>query len=449
MPPSTRVAYQGEPGAYSEAAAHEAFKPTGLTIDAIGHASFEEVFKSLVDGNADYAAVPVENTLGGSIHVNYDLMLRNHDVHVIGEHSFRVRHCMLALPGVKKADVKHAMSHPQALAQTEQYLRAAGIVANPAYDTAGSAKIVREKGLRDTVAIASARAAEVHGLEVLDYGIEDDTNNFTRFLILSRTPVQLPENTPAKTSVVFIPQRNEVGVLHKALSCFAQRDIDLSKIESRPFRGGDVGLGAALLAEEPARRSRRRARMSKENVGGGCRRRAPAPSRSSSTPSTSTPSSSSRRPSAATPSAPRTRATQGPRHLPARRHLPAARRSRPRRRRRAGRRHRRIRRRRVGIRARLVARLAAPDRHHRLRHLWPVPRAALPAARARDLGAEPLGLLGAGGVDGRHVRQDRRRPRQGRRRRPPHLGLDPSCSAAFRACRRSCSRAYSSRTCSR
>ena len=228
MSAATRVGYQGEPGAYSEAALFESFLPTGKKVEAIGHASFDEVFKALSTGTIEYAAVPVENTLGGSIHVNYDLMLRYHGkVHVVGEHSFRVRHCLLALPGVKKQDIKKAMSHPQALAQTEGYQQAAGIQPMPAYDTAGSAKLVREQGLRDTAAVASARAAEVHGLEVLEYGIEDDSNNFTRFLLLGRQPCQLPQGVPAKTSVVFVPRKNEAGVLFKALSVFAVREIDL------------------------------------------------------------------------------------------------------------------------------------------------------------------------------------------------------------------------------
>ena len=247
------MGYQGEPGAYSEAAGLEAFKPTGVSVEMIGFPSFDAVFHALATGSVEYIAVPVENTLGGSIHVNYDLMLRHHGgVHVLGEHSFRVRHTLLALPGVKKEDIKRAMSHPQALAQTAQYLSGAGIEAVSAYDTAGSAKMVREQGLRDTAAIASARAADVHGLEVLDYGIEDDPNNFTRFLVLGRKPCELPEGAAAKTSVVFVPRRNEVGVLHKALSCFAQRDIDLSKIESRPFRLGDLELGGTSKASSAA-----------------------------------------------------------------------------------------------------------------------------------------------------------------------------------------------------
>jgi prephenate dehydratase len=263
-----RVAYQGEPGAYSEAAVHEAFKNAGRHIDACGYESFEEVFSALVDGAVDHAAVPIENTLGGSIHVNYDLMLRYHGkVHIVGEHSFRVRHMLLALPGVKKADVKKAMSHPQALSQTEGYLRHAGIKQVPAYDTAGSAKLIREQGLRDTAAIASSRAAEVHGLEVLDFGIEDECNNFTRFLFFGRTPCAMPEDTPAKTSVVFVPKKNEAGVLFKALSVFAVREVDLSKIESRPFRPGALPVAQCLVDGAPSAASLARKTSSTELAG--------------------------------------------------------------------------------------------------------------------------------------------------------------------------------------
>ena len=245
---SLSVGYQGEPGAYSEAAAHEAFGAIGRSIVATGFTSFEEVFAALVAGKTEYAAVPIENTLGGSIHVNYDLLLRYQgQIHILGEHSFRVRHALLALPGVKKADIRQAMSHPQALSQTEAFLRNAQIKPVPSYDTAGSAKMVKEQGLRDTAAIASSRAAEVHGLEVLDFGIEDDSNNYTRFLVLGRVRCEIPDGVPTKTSVVFVPRKNEAGALFKTLSVFSVRDIDLSKIESRPFRPGSFAT-ATLTA---------------------------------------------------------------------------------------------------------------------------------------------------------------------------------------------------------
>ena len=242
-------AYQGEPGAYSEQCATDIFAAAGRKVEFIGLGSFDEVFASLAEGKVEYAAVPVENTLGGSIHVNYDLLLRYHgQVHILGEHVHRVRHTLMALPGVRKEDIKKAMSHEQALAQTDNYLRNAGITPVKAYDTAGSAKLVREGDMRDTAAIASARAAEVHGLVVLDAGIEDDSNNFTRFLLLGRASPVLPEDSVLKTSVVFVPHSNEAGALFKALSVFAVREIDLSKIESRPYRPGSFGTAVAHAA---------------------------------------------------------------------------------------------------------------------------------------------------------------------------------------------------------
>ncbi|EOD24900.1 putative aminotransferase [Emiliania huxleyi CCMP1516] len=246
------VGFQGVPGAYSESASIEAFAAAGVDeIQARGFHTFEDVFVALSKGAIDYAVLPVENTLGGSIHVNYDLLLRFHGaVHILGEYTLRVRHTLLALPGVQLNDIKKAMSHPQALAQTESYLRTAGIAPLVGYDTAGSAELVVQQGLRDTAAIASIHAAKVHGLEVLDYGIEDDPNNFTRFLILSRAapPPGALLGFAAKTSVVFTPHRDEAGVLFKAMSVFAVRDINLSKIESRPHKPGVLGAGAGPAA---------------------------------------------------------------------------------------------------------------------------------------------------------------------------------------------------------
>eukprot|EP00967_Tisochrysis_lutea_P123265 scaffold204885_cov26-Tisochrysis_lutea.AAC.1 len=250
-----RVGYQGIPGAYSEAASLEAFSHAGVpSITPLGFPSFEQVFHALIEKKIEYAVLPVENTLGGSIHQNYDLLRRfDGRVHIVGEHSLRVRHSLLALPGVPRDEIKKAMSHPQALAQTENYLKREGLSPLAAYDTAGSAQQVKEQGLRDTAAIASMHAAHVHGLEVLDYGIEDDANNFTRFVVLSRSPCDMGSRprAAAKTSIVFTPHLNEAGALFKALSCFAMRDINLSKIESRPHRP-DALLQRAAGEPEPA-----------------------------------------------------------------------------------------------------------------------------------------------------------------------------------------------------
>lgn len=231
-----RVAFQGETGAYSEKAARELLGPR---IVSLPYESFEDAFKAVASGEVDYAVVPIENSLGGSIHTNYDLLLR-YDLHIIAEHEFRVEHSLLALPGTKRENIRKVMSHPQALAQCDNYLRQwdakySKVARESTYDTAGSAKMIREKGLVDCAAIASDLAAQTYGLEVLDTNIEDHDNNFTRFLLLARQPVSslIPANTPAKTSIVFVLPNNP-GALYKALACFSLRDIDFCKIESRP-----------------------------------------------------------------------------------------------------------------------------------------------------------------------------------------------------------------------
>jgi len=221
-----------------------------MVVDAIPCASFDDVFAALIGRKVEYAAVPIENTLGGSIHANYDLLLRHHGaVHIVGEHSFRVRHALLAPKGTNKADIQRVMSHPQALAQCDGFIRRNGWERVPAYDTAGSAKMIAEEALRSTAAICSASAAELFGLDILESGIEDDANNFTRFLLLSRSPALPPKEVPCKTTVVFQPSTNEAGILFKALSVFALREIDLCKIESRPGRrvvdGGGAGANGA------------------------------------------------------------------------------------------------------------------------------------------------------------------------------------------------------------
>jgi prephenate dehydratase len=225
-----KVAFQGEPGAYSEAAAISYFGPS---IEPIPGETFDLIFERVESGAADRGAAPIENSLGGSIHRNYDLLLR-HNLHIVGEKVFRVRHCLITQPGVTLAELKTATSHPQALAQCEHSLKRLGLQAEAVYDTAGSVKLLKESGRRDVAAIASRRAAEVYGMQVLEEGIEDDAANFTRFLILSRQPETTDK--PSKTSIVF-SLHNAPGALFKALSVFALRDVDLSKIESRPIPG--------------------------------------------------------------------------------------------------------------------------------------------------------------------------------------------------------------------
>lgn len=224
-----KVAFQGEPGAYSEQAAFNYFGE----VETLPCESFDAMFDAVVLGKSDAALAPIENSLAGSIHQNYDLLLR-HDLHIVGEYLLRVRHCLIAMPGVKKADIKKAISHPQALGQCAAYLRSQGIKAENVYDTAGSVKMLKESGARDTAAVASRRAAEIYKMEILEEGIEDNPENYTRFLAIQREAV-IPENE-AKTSIVFT-LKNQPGALFKAMSVFALRDIDLTKIESRPLQG--------------------------------------------------------------------------------------------------------------------------------------------------------------------------------------------------------------------
>lgn len=227
-----RVAYQGEAGAYSEAAAVGAL---GSQIEPAPCESFEDVFEALKSGAVDRAVLPIENSLAGSIHRNYDLMLRN-DFHIVAEYGLRVRHHLMGLPDQPLEAIDEVLSHPQALSQCEYYLRELEVQWRTTYDTAGSAKLVRQQQLRGVAAIASRRAAEVYDLEVIAEGIEDDSENFTRFLVLAQSPQTPPADQPAKTSIVF-SLHDQPSALFKALSVFALRDIDLTKLESRPLRG--------------------------------------------------------------------------------------------------------------------------------------------------------------------------------------------------------------------
>jgi prephenate dehydratase len=237
-PPSLPIAFQGEPGAYSEAALLEHFGPDAQTLPC---PSFDAVFAAVEAGQAGRGLIAIENSLAGSIHHNYDLLLQ-HDLWITGEHYLRVRHCLIANPGVRLEDLRRVISHPQALAQCDGYLRARGLPAEVFYDTAGSVKHLKESGAADTAGIASRRAAEVYGMQVLAEGIEDNPANFTRFLVIERKAAdqgpagETPEDQPFKTTIVFT-LANQPGSLFKALSVFALRDIDLTKIESRPLVG--------------------------------------------------------------------------------------------------------------------------------------------------------------------------------------------------------------------
>ena len=223
-----RIAYQGEPGAYSEAAALR-FKGSA---DVFPRESFEAVFAAVEDGTATHGILPIENTIAGTIHRNYDLLLQ-HELPIVGEVKQPIVHNLLAIEGTTREMLRRVYSHPQGLAQCERFLRTLDHVEKVhTYDTAGSAKMIRDGQLRDTGAIASERAADVFGLSILEAGVQDYAANTTRFLLIGRDPT--PLGTANKTTIAFtVP--NDAGALFKALSVFALRDIDLTKIESRPI----------------------------------------------------------------------------------------------------------------------------------------------------------------------------------------------------------------------
>src|SRR5499427_3299956 len=225
-----KIAYQGEPGAFSEAAARRVDQDAQL----IPCHSFEEVFASVDAGPATHGILPIENSIGGSIHRNYDLLVQ-HELPIVAEVELPVVHHLLALPGATLAGLKRVYSHPQGLAQCERFLRTlSGVEIIATYDTAGSAKMVADAGSSDAAAIASARAGEVFGLTPITSSIQDFDDNITRFLVIGRRP--LKHAVADKTSIVFT-LANEPGALFKALSVFALRGVDLTKLESRPIPG--------------------------------------------------------------------------------------------------------------------------------------------------------------------------------------------------------------------
>ncbi|WP_321472501.1 prephenate dehydratase [uncultured Paludibaculum sp.] len=241
MPPKPKqiqAAFQGELGAFSHEAA---MRLLGPQVQVRPCQRFDEVFQSLKDGKVDAAVVPIENTLHGSVHENYDHLL-HFDHKIVAETSVRIVHNLIAAPGVRFKDIRRAFSHPVALNQCLHFLATNTQMERvPFYDTAGSVKMVMAEGLKDAAAIASAVSATIYGAHILKRSIEDDRQNFTRFFLLRRADqpelnLAEPGKKNWKTSLVF-STRNQPGSLFRALSAFALRDLSLTKIESRPLRG--------------------------------------------------------------------------------------------------------------------------------------------------------------------------------------------------------------------
>lgn len=226
---AVRVAFQGEVGAYSERAIKALFpNPAGVPMH-----SFHKVFEAVEIGAVDFGVVPLENSHAGSINESYDLLVR-HGVQIVAECVVRISHCLLACEGTSMDQVSVVYSHPQALQQCEEFLDPLGVERVAVHDTAGAARLVAETPKDGAAAIASAEAAELYGLLVLATDIEDRADNSTKFVAISRGSSEL-FGPPEKTSIVFATA-DIPGALYKCLREFADRQLNLSKLESRPAR---------------------------------------------------------------------------------------------------------------------------------------------------------------------------------------------------------------------
>ncbi len=224
-----RVSYQGVAGANSEQAVLQ-FNPDA---EAVGHTSFAEVFQAALSGQCDYACLPVENSLAGSINQSYDL-LTDSVLHVIAEQTVRVHHHLMVKPGTSFENIRRVYSHPQALAQCQNFLMKHGFEAVTDFDTAGAAKVLSENGGEGKAAIAPKRAAEIYGLEIIRENVEDLDFNYTRFFILG--PDEAPKTgTRNKTSLI-LATRHKPGDLVACLEEFPKYHVNMTKIESRPRR---------------------------------------------------------------------------------------------------------------------------------------------------------------------------------------------------------------------
>ena len=224
----TTVAFQGERGAFSEDAVITFFGEAEL----FPRRYIADVFEAVLGNDVDFGVVPVENSQAGIINDTYDLLL-SYPLNIFGEINLRISHCLMALPGETLGGIKIIYSHPQALAQCEEFLRKLMAEIVPTYDTAGSAKRIKEANLKGSAAVASKRAAEIYGLEILAEGIETNPNNYTRFFVISRKKAE--PSSKSKTSLVF-GTKNLPGALYDCLGVFATRNINLTKLESRPGR---------------------------------------------------------------------------------------------------------------------------------------------------------------------------------------------------------------------
>ncbi|MDX2259759.1 MAG: prephenate dehydratase [Hyphomicrobiaceae bacterium] len=230
--PGGRIAYQGEPGANSHLACSEAFP----AMEPLACATFEDALAAVKSGEATYAMIPIENSVAGRV-ADIHHLLPNAALYIVGEHFLRVRHQLLAKPGVPLAHIRKVLSHTQALGQCRNTLRELGLTPVPEADTAGSARMVAESADDSLAAIASSLAAKIYGLEILKSDIEDEAHNTTRFVVLAAEPDDAePGDGPIITSLIF-RVRNVPAALYKALGGFATNGVNLTKLESYQLAG--------------------------------------------------------------------------------------------------------------------------------------------------------------------------------------------------------------------
>jgi len=224
-----KVAFQGEIGAYSESAVYSFFGPSAEVKPC---KNLSDVFESVKKEETLHGVVPIENSIEGSVNQTYDLFLE-YDLKVCGEIALKIVHCLIAHPGTQLKSIKTVYSHPQALAQCRKFLEQLGCRLISTFDTAGSVKMIKEEGLMDAGAVASERAAEIYGMNILAKEIGDTPNNYTRFFVLSKQ--DSPYSSQDKTSIIF-SVKSVPGALYHVLKEFAVRNINLTKIESRPTK---------------------------------------------------------------------------------------------------------------------------------------------------------------------------------------------------------------------
>ncbi len=228
----TSIAFQGQPGAYSDLISRLAY-PGMATLPC---ETFQAAIEAVHEGRATLAMLPPENSLAGRV-ADMHALLPQSGLAIIGEKFLRVEHCLLAPPGATLASIKRIHSHPVALGQVRNLIRELGATAIVEYDTAGAAEIVAAKNSLEDAAIASSLAGELHNLQILRRNVEDEAHNTTRFYVMAKNPLTPPPETPNLMTTFVFSVRNVPAALYKALGGFATNSVNMTKIESYMVNG--------------------------------------------------------------------------------------------------------------------------------------------------------------------------------------------------------------------